>query len=124
MRSDHHAIPGDEPGAAPGEALFHEEDDARDVAEQLRAAGFEAEVARARFAGEDDDEDQPWRLRTTADRGLLAAYAGPREGWLEPVVTEVPTAAQPMRLPTAPRRAHRDRDARGPRDGGPLAPPT
>ena len=41
-------------------AVLYEEDDARAVAARLRASGFEASVARERFAGEDDDEDHPW----------------------------------------------------------------
>ena len=47
-------------------AVLYEEDDARAVAARLRANGFEASVARERFAGEDDDEDHPWTVLTDA----------------------------------------------------------
>ncbi len=49
-------------------ATLYEEDHARLVAERLRAGGFDATVARERFAGEDDDEDHPWTVLTDAPR--------------------------------------------------------
>ena len=96
-------MPDDRAGAVVTvRALLWEDDAARAVAARLRAGGFEATVSRARFAGEDDDEDQPWAVVTDAPavmveiarRGArrLARRAGPR-----------PRRA-PLDLPAAPRR--------------------
>lgn len=86
--------------------IFFEEGDARAVARQLLSDGYDAEVRRERFAGEDDDEDQPWALVTDAPAGLLELLVEELDGWVEHDAPPAPPA--PLRLPTAPRRAHRD----------------
>ena len=93
-------------------AVFHEEDDALAVAARLRRDGFEATLARDRFAGEDDDEDHPWAVATDAPEYLLDLLVEEHDGWLDhgdrPPGTSgrpgaVPPAA-PLELPDGPRR--------------------
>jgi hypothetical protein len=86
--------------------VFHEEDDAVAVAARLRADGFEAEAARERFAGEDDDEDHPWAVVSDAPDFMLEVLAEEYDGWVdhdEPAPPPRPDAA-PLDLPSAPRR--------------------
>lgn len=94
-------------------AVFFDEDQAQAAVARLVRDGFEAAVRRERFAGEDDDEDQPWVIVTDAPAGLLELVVEQHDGWVEheqPARPDVPT--QPLHLPRAPRRAHR-------LDGGP-----
>lgn len=86
-------------------AVFFDADHAEAAAARLRRDGFEAQVRRERFAGEDDDEDQPWALATDAPAGLLELLVEEHDGWVEHDTPPAPPA--PLRLPTAPRRAHR-----------------
>ena len=86
-------------------AVFHEEDDARAVVARLRADGFDADAARERFAGEDDDEDHPWAVVTDAPEFALEILAEEYDGWVDhddPVPPAVP--GPPLDLPSAPRR--------------------
>jgi 8-oxo-dGTP diphosphatase len=85
--------------------LLDEEADARAVAERLRAAGFEARVARDRFAGEDDDEDHPWVVHTDAPPFMAEVVAEKYDGWLDTVPDQrlTPPPA-PLDLPRGPRR--------------------
>lgn len=86
-------------------AIFFEEDDARAVAFALQRSGFEAGVARQGFAGEDDDEDQPWSVSTDAPDTMLELAADEHDGWVE---YDVPTVTRPpIDLPSQPRRHHR-----------------
>ena len=64
-------------------AVLYEEDDARAVAARLRAGGFEASVARERFAGEDDDEDHPWTVLTDAPLFMVEVVVEEHDGWVE-----------------------------------------
>ncbi len=86
-------------------ALLYEEEHARDVAERLRAAGFDAAVARERLAGEDDDEDHPWVVLTQAPAFMVEVLVEEYDGWLDDAPPE-PLAgpAEPLDLPDAPRR--------------------
>ena len=87
--------------------VFFEEDDAREVAARLSRDGFEATVVRERFAGEDDDEDQPWAVLTDAPAVMLELLVEERDGWLDADAPDGGAAAQPARpldLPTQPRR--------------------
>jgi len=85
---------------------FFDEDLARLVAGQLRAGGFEATVQRGRFAGEDDDEDQPWVLDTDAPDLVVEIAVEEAGGWVE---YEHPGSAStlpdPPPLPTGPIRS-------------------
>jgi len=86
-------------------AIFFDEDDARAVAARLVADGFSAEVGRDRFAGEDDDEDHPWFVRTDAPDFVLELVVDETDGWLD---DEAPTPpATPLDLPATPRRVKR-----------------
>lgn len=92
------------PPAPTARGLLFEEDDAHAVAARLRRDGFDARVERARFAGEDDDEDQPWAVLTDAPTFVLELALEDHDGWLD--VAEPPPTA-PLRLPAAPKRHHR-----------------
>jgi hypothetical protein len=95
----------------PVRAIFFDEDDARAVVTRLRADGFEADVARERLAGEDDDEDHPWAVLSDAPAFMLEVLVDTHDGWLDE--GEVPDAGgalpapPPVHLPTAPRRIKR-----------------
>lgn len=96
-------------------AVFYTEDDARAVAERLVSEGFTADVARERFAGEDDDEDHAWAVVTHAPRLMLVNLLEEYDGWLDiedpaemriddtdtPPVVRRP---QPLDLPQSPTR--------------------
>jgi hypothetical protein len=86
-------------------AVFHEEDDARAVVARLRRDGFEADTARERFAGEDDDEDHPWAVVTDAPEFALELLAEEYDGWVDHDAAPPPAPpAPPLDLPSAPRR--------------------
>ena len=81
------------------------EDDARAVADRLRAAGFAARVERDRFAGEDDDEDHAWVVLTDAPPFLVEVVAEEYDGWVDDALDAPPDPPPaPLALPDAPRR--------------------
>jgi 8-oxo-dGTP diphosphatase len=81
------------------------EDDARAVADRLRAAGFAARVERDRFAGEDDDEDHAWVVLTDAPPFLVEVVAEEYDGWGDDALDAPPDPPPaPLALPDAPRR--------------------
>jgi hypothetical protein len=80
------------------------------IATRLRADGYAATVAREPFAGEDDDEDHPWAVRTDAPAAALDLLLDAHDGWLDEG-TEARAATPPLVLPDAPRRRH-DEEAR------------
>ena len=90
-------------------AIFFDEDDARAVVARLRADGFEADVARERLAGEDDDEDHPWAVLSDAPAFMLEVLVDTHDGWLDEEegpderrrrrAAGAPTAAPPDRAP-------------------------
>ena len=84
-------------------AVFHEEDEAAAVVGRLRADGFDAEVVRERFAGEDDDEDHPWAVVTDAPEFVLEILAEEYDGWVDHD-QPAPPPAVPLDLPAAPKR--------------------
>lgn len=88
------------------EALVFERDHAEEVAARLRRGGYPAEVVRARFAGEDDEEDQPWAVRTEAPLVVAELAAEEFDGWVETVDQGRPTPARSpgLPLPDGPRR--------------------
>ena len=92
-------------------AVFHEEDDARAVAARLARDGFEATVARDRFAGEDDDEDHAWEVATDAPEFVVDLLVEEHDGWLDagdgasgPEVGLPGPVTPPIELPDGPRR--------------------
>jgi hypothetical protein len=85
--------------------MLYEEDRARDLADRLRAGGYDATVARERFAGEDDDEDHPWTVLTDAPSHVVEVLVDEHDGWVDDVPTDMPPAPPaPLDLPDAPRR--------------------
>ena len=87
-------------------AIFYDEDDARAVVARLRADGFEADVARERLAGEDDDEDHPWAVLSDAPAFMLEVLVDSHDGWLDEG-EEQSDPLPPLHLPTAPTRIKR-----------------
>ena len=86
-------------------AVFHDKEDADDVATRLAHDGFAADVLPVRFAGEDDDEDRAWAVVTDAPDVVLELLAEPREGWLEDDDAATPGPQPgPLDLPDGPRR--------------------
>ena len=86
-------------------AVFYTEDDARAVVGRLVSRGFTADVARERFAGEDDDEDHAWAVVTDAPRLMLLNLLEEYDGWLDETATPpVVRRPQPLDLPRAPKR--------------------
>jgi len=87
-------------------ATLFDEDSARDVARRLVTDGYDAAVARERFAGEDDDEDHPWAVVTDAPVLLVEPLVDEHDGWLD---TDEQLAAPvlPLDLPTGPHRIKR-----------------
>jgi 8-oxo-dGTP diphosphatase len=91
-------------------ATFFDEDDARAVAEQLADAGWSADVARDRFAGEDDDEDHPWAVLTSAPAEVVGPLVEEHDGWLDDRGDDRGDdpggegPARPLDLPRGPRR--------------------
>ncbi|CAN5229130.1 hypothetical protein BH09ACT12_BH09ACT12_04430 [soil metagenome] len=86
--------------------IFFEEEHARAAIARLRLNGYDAEVARERLAGEDDDEDHPWAVVTDAPDLVLELVVDDFDGWFD--VDEPPAPAlPPLDLPTAPKRIKR-----------------
>jgi hypothetical protein len=90
----------------PVRAIFFDEDEARAVVARLRADGFEADVARERLAGEDDDEDHPWAVLSDAPAFMLEVLVDSHDGWLDEG-EEQSDPLPPLHLPTAPTRIKR-----------------
>jgi hypothetical protein len=88
--------------------VFYEEDDARAVAARIVQDGFEADVAREKLAGEDDDEDHPWAVVTDAPEFVLDVLVEAYDGWVDHDLDGEPAGpvdvAPPLELPDAPRR--------------------
>jgi hypothetical protein len=86
--------------------IVFEEDAARDIQRRLVADGYAVSVSREPFAGEDDDEDHPWAIRTDAPVVALELLLDAHDGWLDDGAPKTPPA--PITLPEAPRRRHRE----------------
>jgi hypothetical protein len=91
--------------------IVFDEESARAVEQRLLADGYAVTVSRERFAGEDDDEDQPWAIATDAPVVALELLLEAYDGWLDdtPTGSDAPrTPVQPLELPDSPRRRHRE----------------
>ena len=89
--------------------IFFDADDARAVLNRLVRDGFDGTMERDRLAGEDDDEDHPWAIRTDAPQVVLELLIDQYDGWLDEE-GEASTPAQPaapLDLPTGPKRIKR-----------------
>lgn len=102
--------------ASPVRGVFFDHAAADAAGERLRRDGYDAQLARERFAGEDDDEDHAWAVVTDAPVAVLERLVEEYQGWLDgggsrgsmrPHVDERGTP--PLELPTSPRRHHRTR---------------
>lgn len=102
--------------------IFFDEAAARAVVARLVGDGFDASLVRDRFAGEDDDEDHPWEVRSDAPDIVLELLVDEYDGWLD-TEEQAPAPAIPplgMDLPSAPMRLKRPD---GPtRPDGPVRP--
>lgn len=85
--------------------IFFDEETAQVVARLLREDGYEATLRQEPFAGEDDDEDHPWAVVTDAPAFHLELLLDAYDGWLDADTPAPP--ADPLVLPTAPKRHHR-----------------
>lgn len=88
--------------------IFFDEDAAVAVAQELRRAGWQADVAVERLAGEDDDEDHQWAVVTDAPAVRFELLVDAHDGWLdqEDPAASAPAPA-PLDLPSGPRRIKR-----------------
>ncbi len=87
--------------------IFFDEHAARQVVARLAADGYDATMARERFAGEDDDEDHPWAVITDAPDLVLELLVDDHDGWFdvdEPAPPAAPVHLPPLALPTQPLR--------------------
>jgi mutator protein MutT len=98
--------------------VLFDEAGATTVAGRLRADGWDAEVLRERYHGEDDDEDHPWAVLSDAPELVMEMLADEYDGWLDlgdlgdlgdPASPGGRGPAERARpdLPTAPKRVKR-----------------
>lgn len=88
-------------------AFFFEQDEAAEVVALLTGEGWEAELSRERFHGEDDDEDQPYAVTTDAPAVIVESLADEYGGWFDVPADDTAPAASPLDLPSAPKRIKR-----------------
>lgn len=92
-------------------AVFFEESDAQAAIDQLHRDGWDAELTRERYHGEDDDEDHPWAVVTDAPGSLVEMLVDEYDGWLDVPPDEaepdLSVAPEPLDLPTEPKRIKR-----------------
>jgi mutator protein MutT len=86
-------------------AVFFDEEGAAAAAARLRADGWDAEVVRERYHGEDDDEDHPWAVLSDAPEFVMEMLTDEYDGWLDlDDASPSPPPATPLDLPDSPRR--------------------
>jgi len=86
-------------------AILFDEADAAAVAARLRADGWDAEIVRERYHGEDDDEDHPWAVLSDAPELVLEMLVDEYDGWLD--LDDVTPPPAPLDLPAAPKQVKR-----------------
>jgi mutator protein MutT len=86
-------------------AVFFDEAGAVTAAGRLRADGWDAEVVRERFQGEDDDEDHPWAVLSDAPELVMEMLVDEYDGWLD--ADDIPLTPAPLDLPSEPKRIKR-----------------
>ncbi|WP_300678602.1 hypothetical protein [Nocardioides sp.] len=102
--------PQSQPSRLGPRGVFFDEDAARTVIARLGAEGWESELSRDHFSGEDDDEDHPWTVTTDAPGLVLEMMVDEFDGWFEdaPSVESSPLPPlPPLDLPAAPKRIKR-----------------
>jgi mutator protein MutT len=88
--------------------IFFDEETAAAVAARLRSDGWDAEVVRERYHGEDDDEDHPWAVLSDAPELVMELLVDEYDGWLDAEQSGEPASGRPpLDLPTAPRHLKR-----------------
>lgn len=88
--------------------IFFDEEEAATVAARLRSEGWEAELVRERYQGEDDDEDHPWAVVSDAPELVMEILVDEFDGWLDDGTPIEPTGLPaPLDLPAAPKRIKR-----------------
>lgn len=88
--------------------IFFDADDAATVVARLRSDGWEAEIVRERYQGEDDDEDHPWAVVSDAPEMVMEMLVDEFDGWLDDGTPIEPGALPPpLDLPAAPKRIKR-----------------
>lgn len=88
--------------------VFFEEEHAVAVAARLREEGWDAEVVRERYQGEDDDEDHPWAVVSDAPELVMEILVDEFDGWLDDGTPITPDELPaPLDLPAAPKRIKR-----------------
>ena len=89
-------------------AMFYDRADAGGAALWLEEEGYVAEIWRDPLAGEDDDEDHPWAVDTSAPLEVVEALVERYDGWLDEAPgPEWPGQDRPpegLDLPDGPRR--------------------
>jgi hypothetical protein len=89
--------------------IFFDEDAAREVERRLVTEGYEADLTREPFAGEDDDEDHAWAVSSDAPAIVLELLVDQYDGWFDDVSDEAASPfTAPAPLPSAPKRLHRE----------------
>lgn len=84
--------------------LFGDAADAHAVAARLRSDGFDVDVEKEHFAGEDDDEDPAWVVSTDAPTIVVELLAEEHDGWMDADQSSDRAAPAPWELPDGPRR--------------------
>ncbi|MGH3506661.1 MAG: hypothetical protein ACRDO2_05595 [Nocardioidaceae bacterium] len=89
---------------------FHERHEADVLVQALLTGGYEAGMARERFAGEDDGEEMVHVVHTDAPADEVAELIDGVDAWLEvsDPMTGTSAVVEPEALPDAPRRLKRD----------------
>ncbi|MGZ4537095.1 MAG: hypothetical protein ACXVXE_16255 [Nocardioidaceae bacterium] len=88
-------------------AMFYDRADAGGAALWLEEEGYVAEIWRDPLAGEDDDEDHPWAVDTSAPLEVVEVLVERYDGWLDegaPDDDPDGSAVAPLDLPDGPRR--------------------
>ena len=85
-------------------AVLFDRDDAEEVRRRLVEGGWNADLGRERYQGEDDEEDQPWAVITDAPQMMVEILVEEYDGWLD---LPEPPPTTPLVLPTGPKRIKR-----------------
>lgn len=80
---------------------FDTDDDATELVKALQAEGYQTDLHRESFAGEDDSEDRAWLLTVEPFDDRVVEMVDVYGGWM-PEDERLP--ADPPTLPDSPRR--------------------
>ena len=90
----------------PLRVTFHDPEPADELVATLSTGGFDAAVARERFAGDDDGEEVVYVVHTDAPTADVEDLLTDEDAWVEESspLTEAPPPADAGDLPDEPRR--------------------